>query len=176
MKYVWDGLDRSFVANPFRKVWPGKVVPVSVLGGAQVEHLLTIFQSPTGDFWIAYDQDLLGYYPASLFTLLKDGACEARWYGEVYNPHPEKKEPFKTEMGSGKHAEVGRPNVAYVRNPRYYDPFWFSVEPQGNLYTTPVVDACYTRSPLEPDPVSGGHLFTLGGPGGKEEKCAWPSP
>ena len=42
---------------------------MSALGGAQVEHLLTIFQSPIGDWWVAYDQELLGYYPASAFTM-----------------------------------------------------------------------------------------------------------
>ncbi len=180
MKYVWDGLDGSFVANPFRRVRPGQAVPVSVLGGAQVEHLLTIFQSPTADWWIAYNQDLLGYYPAGLFTLLNGGACEARWYGEVYNPHPENKVAVKTEMGSGKFAEVGRPDVAYVRNPMYYDTSWFSVEPQDIIFAQPFEASCYTRSPLEPDPASGGHLFTLGGPGGKaggkDSGCQWPFP
>ncbi len=60
MKYVWDGLDGHLVANPLRRVRPTQIVPVSVLGGAQVEHLLTIFQAPSGDFWIAYNQDLIG--------------------------------------------------------------------------------------------------------------------
>ena len=53
MKYIWDELDGTFVANPIRRVRPGQIVPVSVLGGAQVEHLLTIFQSPIGD-WTLY--------------------------------------------------------------------------------------------------------------------------
>lgn len=175
IKYIWDGLDGAFVANPARRVWPGGVVPVSALGGAQVEHLLTIFQSPLGDWWVAYGQELLGYYPASLFTLLNGGACESRWYGEVHNPRPDKG-AVTTEMGSGKFAEAGRPNVAYVRNPKYYDPFWLSVEPQDTVWAAPYILSCYTRSPQGPDPVSGGHIFNFGGPGGKDPGCNWPSP
>ena len=175
MKYIWDELDGTFVANPIRRVRPGQIVPVSVLGGAQVEHLLTIFQSPIGDWWVAYDQELLGYYPASTFTLLNGGACESRWYGEVYNPNPQKG-AVKTEMGSGKFAEAGRPNVAYVRRPAYYDTSWLSGEPTGIIFASPVEDSCYTRSKLDPDPVSGGQLFTFGGPGGKDPGCKWPFP
>ncbi|MEO5730334.1 MAG: neprosin family prolyl endopeptidase [Byssovorax sp.] len=175
MKYIWDELDGTFVANPLRRVHPGQVVPVSVLGGAQVEHLLTIFQSPIGDWWVAYDQELVGYYPASAFTMLNGGACESRWYGEVYNPDP-KNGAVKTGMGSGKFAEAGRPNVAYVRKPHFYDTSWFSVEPAGLKVTSPTELSCYTRSELDPDLVSGGQIFTLGGPGGKDPGCKWPFP
>jgi Neprosin len=173
-KYIWDGLDGMFVANPLRKVRPGQVVPVSVLGGAQVEHLLTIFQSPTGDWWIAFDQDLLGYYPASLFPTLSGGACTSAWYGEVYNPKPENG-AVRSEMGSGKFTAYDVPNVAYVRKPEFYDNSWLSVEP-GNRLMGPYEISCYDRSPLIPDPVSSGHMFTLGGPGGKEATCTWPFP
>ena len=175
MKYTWDELDGTFVANPIRRMRPGQIVPVSVLGGAQVEHLLTIFQAPSGDWWVAYDQELLGYYPASTFTLLSAGACESRWYGEVYNPDPENG-AVKTEMGSGRFAAAGRPNVAYVRRPEFFDTSWLSGEPTDLVFTQPKVDSCYTRSNLDPDPVSGGHIFTLGGPGGKAPGCKWPFP
>jgi Neprosin len=186
MKYMWDGLEGMFVANPARRVRPGQVVPVSVLSGAQVEHLLTIFQAPTGDWWIAYDQDLLGYYPASLFTILNGGACMSSWYGEVFNRHPEMG-AVKTEMGSGKFANAGRPDVAYVRSPKYFDPSWFSMEPEDMMYSTwtrPYEPSCYTRSTLDLDPVSGSRIFSFGGSGGfnlggSDESvppCKWPYP
>jgi Neprosin len=185
MKYMWDGLEGMFVANPARRVRPGQVVPVSVPNGAQVEHLLTIFQAPTGDWWIAYDQDLLGYYPASLFTILNGGACSSYWYGEVFNPHPDK--AVQTEMGSGQFASTGRPNVAYVRSPKFFDPSWLSVEPEDvpkATWMSPYEITCYTRSTLDPDPVSYGHIFTFGGPGGfnvggaggNPPPCKWPNP
>ncbi len=180
MKYIWDTLDGAFRVYNASVVRPGQIVPVSVLGGAQVEHLLTIFQVPTGDWWIAYGLNLLGYYPASLFTMLNGGACESRWYAEVYNPTPKAPDgtdqAVKTEMGSGKFAAVGRPNVAYVRNPTYYDTSWFSVEPKDLFFAKPVEESCYTRSKVDPDPVSGDRIFNFGGPGGKDPGCQWPFP
>jgi Neprosin len=185
--YMWDGMDGAFVANPSRRVRPGQIVAASVLRGAQVEHLLAIFQAPTGDWWIMYNQELLGYYPAKLFTMLNGGACESAFYGEVYNPNPdpnrpnpnnpnEKGGPVKTEMGSGRFSWEGRPNTAYIRNPKDYDASWFGVDPQDLRFMQPVVESCYTRSKLETDPASGDRVFTLGGPGGKDPGCKWPYP
>jgi hypothetical protein len=180
MKYHWDGLDGAFVANPVSLIRPGQIMPVSALGGAQVEHLFAIFQVPTGDWWIAHGLELLGYYPASLFTMLNGTACESRWYGEVPNPNPKAPngtvQAVKTEMGSGKFAEVGRPNVAYVRKPTYYDTSWFSVEPPDTFHATPEEKSCYTKSALVPDPMTGDPTFNLGGPGGKDPGCKWPFP
>jgi Neprosin len=173
-RYSWDELDGAFVPNPLRRTLPGQVVPVSVLGGATVEHLVTIFQAPSGDWWIAFDQDLLGYYPASKFTLLSGGACAIGWYGEVLNRNPPAG-AVPTEMGSGKHAAVGRPNAASVRKPEFYDTSWFSMAAQG-VDMPPNVPSCYTRSPLMLDPASGDIIFFLGGPGGKDPVCKWPNP
>ena len=174
-QYSWDGLDGQFVANPFRRYRPGQIVPVSALGGPQVEHLIAIFQAPTGDWWIAYRQELLGYYPAKLFTLLKGGACKSSWYGEVFNPDPENS-AVETELGSGKPAEVGRPHTAYVRNPTYYDLSWFGVEPTEDLFMGPYVPSCYTRSALLKSAAPWNSVFLFGGPGGKDPQCKWPFP
>ena len=174
-QYVWDGLDGEFVANPFRRYRPGQTVPVSAPGGTQVEHLIAIFQAPTGDWWIAYRQELLGYYPAKLFTMLKGGACMSTWYGEVYNPKPTKG-AVTTEMGSGKFAEVGRPYTAYVRNPKYYDLSWFGVEPKDGILPVPYVPSCYSRSALLKSAAPWDSVLLLGGPGGKDPQCKWPSP
>ena len=130
VRYSWDGMDGMFVENPFRLHQPGEKVPVSVLGGTQVEHFMAIFQMPiTGDWWIAYNGDLLGYYPASLFTMLNGGACGSAWYGEVLKDKPG--ETPKTEMGSGRFPEAGLLNAAYVRNPKYHDVSLFGVSNVG---------------------------------------------
>jgi hypothetical protein len=114
VRYRWDGIDGKFVANPFRVHHPGEKVPVSVVGGAQEEHLMAIVQSPSdGDWWIIYKGDVLGYYPGSLFTMLNGGACGSAWYGEVFNAAPGNSP--KTEMGSGNFPEAGMPNIAYIR-------------------------------------------------------------
>jgi hypothetical protein len=77
IKYTWDGLDGQFVPTPFRLYRPGQIVPVSKPGGTQVEHLLSIFQVPTGDWWLAYQHDLLGYYPARVLEGAKVVAVES---------------------------------------------------------------------------------------------------
>jgi hypothetical protein len=174
IRYDWDGLDGSFVANPSRRHRPGEVVPVSTLGGTQVEHLLSIFQVPLGDWWIAYQGELLGYYPASAFTRLNQGACRSNWYGEVYNPNP--RSTARTEMGSGQFADADLLYAAYVRNLTYYDPLWFGTEPEDGNAMIPNVPSCYSRSPLKLGLPPWNNYFLLGGPGGRNPECKWPSP
>lgn len=165
--FVWDEVDGAFVGNPLRRHQPGEKVPFSVVGGTQIEHLMAIFQAPgTGDWWIMYNGDLLGHYPATLFTMLNESACGSAWYGEVFNSA---RDPtVKTEMGSGKFAGSGMLNAAYVRNPTYYDLSWWDVEPEDDLHGGPYEPLCYDRSQLWD-----GVLF-LGGPGGKNPACKWP--
>jgi neprosin-like protein len=87
--------------------------------------VFAIFQGLTGDWWIAYQGDLLGYYPAGLFKTSNGGACRSLWYGEVARWKPASATAWpKTETGSGQFPEVGALYTAYVRNPRYYDPLW----------------------------------------------------
>ena len=117
---------------------------------------------------------MLGYYPAKLFTMLNGGACMSTWYGEVYNPDPT--QAIKTEMGSGKFAEAGRPSAAYMRKPTYYDLFWFGVEPKDGLRMEPYVTSCYTRTALVKGAAPLESVLILGGPGGKDPGCQWPSP
>jgi len=162
----WDGLDGRFVSNPLRLHHPGQKVPVSTPGGTQVEHLLMVFQSPAGDWWIAYNGDLLGYYPASLFTQLNQAGCGATWYGEVYNPQTGT--AVLTEMGSGKFAETGMSNAAHIRAPQYYDISWFTTEADDTSASLPYQPLCYDRSLI----FNG--IFFLGGPGSNNPACQWP--
>jgi hypothetical protein len=181
-RHVWDGADGQFVMNPLRRAHPGQVVPVSVVGGAQVEHLLSVFQVPSGDWWVAYQHELLGYYPARLFTRLNGGACRVAWYAEVYRPESapgfeNAHGAIKTEMGSGQFAEAELGRAAYVRNPRYYGEWWSTEIPDGNSTMDPNVPACYNHSKWDERVASQENaFFFLGGPGGNAPECRWPSP
>ena len=171
--YVWDGMDGQFVPNPFRRHQPGEIVEVSKLGETSIEHLLAIFQSLNSDWWIAFNGDLLGYYPANLFKMLKSGACRAAWYGENYNPKPGTAN--YTEMGSGLFAEAGLFNAAHIRNPLYYDQGWLAVKPKDEFYMSPVKPACYNRSALiHLGPPWDSSFVFLGGLGSKNPECVWP--
>ncbi len=173
VKYVWDGMDGTFINNPFRIHQPGQKVPVSVLNQSAVEHLTGIFQVSTGDWWIAYNGDLLGYYPASLFTMLNGNACRSAWYGEALN-RTSHNAPV-TEMGSGNFSEAGIFNAAYVRNPAYFDLNWLSVTPKDEFSMDPYEPLCYNRTILTyVGAPTFSSLFLLGGPGGKDPACKWP--
>ena len=153
LQYSWDNLDGAFVRYKESRTWPNQTVSFSTLGGPEVENPAAIFQSPKGDWWIAFGTELVGYYPAQLFTVLNGGACRTSWYGEVYQDANAK---VKTEMGSGRFAEAKRPFAAYVRNPRYYNLSWFGLEPQEGLFAEPNVPTCYSRTKLAKDVVPWG--------------------
>jgi hypothetical protein len=176
VQYHWDGWNGKFKKNPFRRYRPGQIVDVSVLAGTQVEHLVGIFQEPIhGDWWIFYKDDLLGYYPASLFKHLNTGACASAWYTEVARRTPLSPKNWpKTEGGSGQHAIAGPLLAAYVRNPTYVDMYyWPGMIPNDDPvlnWMNPYVKECYSR-----DALKDGYVF-FGGPGGKDPSCIWPPP
>ena len=173
LTYSWDNLDGAFVNFDKNHTLLNQPVSFSTLGGPQVEHPAAIFQNSTKDWWIAFGTELVGYYPAKLFTTLSGGACRTTWYGEVYQ---DTKAKVKTEMGSGRFAEKRRPSAAYVRTPSYYDLSWLWMAPQKLFVMEPAVSTCYSQTPLEPDVLPFDNIFFLGGPGENDTGCHWPSP
>jgi hypothetical protein len=172
LDFVWDVNKPGFVVNPASRYTIDSVVPVSTPGGAQVEHRVDIFQVPgTGDWWVAYNGWLLGYYPASLFTLLDKGACSANWYTEVADQKPGTAW-VQTEIGTGKYGHEAAPGeAAWVRQPLYLDMNWLLQEPKIDEPMVPINMACYTRSALIDLGLPLGKWFLAGGPGGYNPLC-----
>jgi hypothetical protein len=79
-------------------------------------------------------------------------------------------------MGSEQFADANLLYAAYVRNPMYYDLLWFGTEPEDGDSMTPHVPSCYSRSPLVLGLPPWNSYFLLGGPGGRDPGCKWPSP
>ena len=133
---------------------------------------------PNGDWWFSYNYEVLGRFPASVFTTLNKGACAAHVYGEVYNPNPQNGW-VKTEMGSGQFSTGAPDNVAWARQIRYFDATWaFANEPQTDnsvYWSKPYATECYDRSPLTYQG-SAGPIMLLGGPGGLDPVCAQKKP
>ncbi len=160
-----------------------EIVPASVPGiavGAQQEHRVDIIQAPsTGDWWIAHNGSLLGYYPASLFQMLNKGACRAAWYGEVYDPTPTNW--TANNLGSGEFPTAGFGYAAYVREPIYLDLQYTPLYPEDApdpdpqklrpFSIDPLVPECYTRSVLSVSAPPWSHYVYLGGPGGDAPGC-----
>ncbi|MCK6591380.1 MAG: neprosin family prolyl endopeptidase [Polyangiaceae bacterium] len=172
LDFVWDVNKPGFVPNPASLYAIDSIVPVSTKGGTQVEHRVDIFQVPTtGDWWIAYNGWLLGYYPSSLFTLLNKGACSANWYVEVADQKPGLAW-VETEVGTGEYGDQAVPgDAAWVRQPMYWDMNWLLQEPKIDRHMVPENKSCYTRSPLLDMGPLLGKRFLAGGPGGYNPQC-----
>jgi len=172
----WDTKSPGFVPNPYNTRYPlGSVVEVSIPGvkpvGKEVEHLVSIVQAPTGDWWLVYNGWFLGYVKGSLFTMLNKGGCSAEWYLEALDRKPGTAWA-ETEMGAGKFvAEAGPGEAARVRMPLYLDMNWVLSEPPVYYGVSPVNNQCYTRSKLMDLGLVLGKYFLAGGPGGYNSLC-----
>ncbi|XP_024004630.1 uncharacterized protein LOC18030932 [Eutrema salsugineum] len=94
--------------------------PVSEYRGQQYELGITIYQDGmTGNWWLLVFDEIVGYWPKSLFTKagLGDGASLASYGGEVYSPVNEK----SPSMGSGHFPSEGHSKAAYVNGIRVVD-------------------------------------------------------
>src|SRR5262249_23989427 len=144
----------------------------SELAGKQVEHLMGIFQMPgTGDWWLFYNDDLLGYYPRDMFPTLWNGACGSAYFGVAARrkPYAPKLWP-KTEIGSGQDGSAGaRLVTAYVRNPQYVDrDTWYpkAVTDEVGSFPPTTPPDCYSKLV----DLRNGYVF-LSGPGGYATYC-----
>ncbi len=180
-RYRWDGTDGKFVENPARfRHRVGEKVPVSVVGGQQIEHLAAIFQGLTGDWHIMYQGEILGSYPKTLFKSLNGlngAACRTSWYGEVARWTPPLPKPWPhTDIGSGKLPDPNdTSNTAYVRNPLFYDSTWIGLTAESELHGKMMEkESCYKSSEFQNGPLPGDRLFYLGGHGGNDPACVWP--
>jgi hypothetical protein len=171
----WDEKYAGFVPYYARPYGPGGEVPASLPGlGTQRENRIDIFQSAGGDWWIAHNGNLLGYYPANLFKQLNTGGCRAAWYGEVYDPTPT--DWTWTDMGSGApDLSAGYAYLAYVRNPMFRDYIYGPWHPGDCVLpeceAKPYDSKCYMRSPLLTYTSPWDYFFYLTGAGGDAMGC-----
>jgi hypothetical protein len=124
---------------------PGTILtPVSVLDGAQVEFYLRV-QLHEGKWWVRYNDEFVGYYPASLFSEngLRTSADRIHFYGET-NDDLAIEGMTPNDMGSGKFPIKGLElrTAAYMRflqvqetpegydRSRYKEPFTFVSDPK----------------------------------------------
>jgi hypothetical protein len=164
----WDPFFSGFVAAAGRPYPPGVALTVSTIGGPQYDHRFVI-QISNGNWWVGHAGNWLGYYPGSLFNLINAAACEALWYGEVYDPTPTNW--TWTDMGSGLLASTGYGNASYFRNPTYIATSGLSYWADGASNLSPNAAACYTRTNLLSGAAPFERYFYLGGPGGEASGC-----
>ncbi|GJY35503.1 putative neprosin [Tanacetum coccineum] len=89
--------------------------PVSKYNGQQYESVFMIWKDPrSGNWWLKLGSELIGYWPQTLFTDLRDHATTIEYGGEVYSENSGKH--TSTQMGSGHFPGEGFGKAAYARS------------------------------------------------------------
>ncbi|KAK1291010.1 hypothetical protein QJS10_CPB18g00855 [Acorus calamus] len=153
-----------------KKIVVGAVIePVSQSGWEEYQISLAVFRDiMTGNWWLQYGtNELVGYWPSSIFGPLGHMAEAVQWGGDVYSPKIGKKPHTHTGMGSGQYGmdTFGACSAAHMRvrdnSPTEYRP--------EKLAT--IIDEfdCYNYKfyPRHSEDRS----FYFGGPGGKDFLC-----
>lgn len=112
----YNALCPGFVQTSSRIAIGAAISPVSEPGGAQYDMTLLVWKDPKlGNWWLSYGDQLVGYWPAQLFTHLSDHATMVEWGGEVVDTRPAGVHTA-TQMGSGRFAADGFARASYFRN------------------------------------------------------------
>ncbi len=161
----WDGKYKGLIAAPGRPYAPN----IALAQGPQYESRFHI-QNYSGNWWIAHNNNWLGYYPGSLFDLITFQGCKAQFYGEVYDSTPSVW--TYTDMGSGYYPVSGLGKAAHMRNPYYTLPSGQSVwlDAFADLYPG-INPECYQTSPVYSAAAPWNVYFLLGGAGNNIFGC-----
>ncbi|WZZ69112.1 hypothetical protein YC2023_080482 [Brassica napus] len=94
------------------------ITRTSAFGGPQFDITIQIWKDQSsGNWWLGLgrNMELVGYWPAAIFTGLADHADKVEWGGEVLSQNSTGTNTI-LQMGSGEFAEKGFGKVAYVCN------------------------------------------------------------
>ncbi|KAG2290191.1 hypothetical protein Bca52824_049795 [Brassica carinata] len=156
----------GFVQTSNRITVGGTFKSVSKYDGIQIAVLVMIWKDGE-NWWLKVDEELVGYWPGSLFTSLGDGATIVQWGGEIVNLETDGKHT-STDMGSGHFADEGFKKASYFRNIMTVDGANTLREPQGVRPAT-TNNNCYNIK-TDDGRTSWRFNFFYGGPG-QNAKC-----
>ncbi|XP_023639384.1 uncharacterized protein LOC111830904 [Capsella rubella] len=108
----------GFIQTSSSIVIGGPISSVSSLGGRQFEITIHVWKDRQyGNWWLSLgpNNELVGYWPAEIFTTLADHAEVAQWGGEIVNSRPFDRHTM-TQMGSGRFPDEGFGRSSYFRN------------------------------------------------------------
>ncbi|KAJ0666576.1 putative neprosin [Helianthus annuus] len=158
----------GFVQTNNRIAIGAAISPTSSYNGGQFDISLLIWKDPKhGNWWLEFGSGVLvGYWPASLFTHLRDHASMVQFGGEIVNSQASGSHT-STQMGSGHFAGEGFGKASYFRNMQVVD--WDnSLIPLSNLKVVADNPNCYDiRGGI--NNVWGNYIY-YGGPG-KNPRC-----
>ncbi|CAH8341377.1 unnamed protein product [Eruca vesicaria subsp. sativa] len=151
----------GFVQTSNRIIVGGAFKSVSKYDGIQIAVLVIIWKD--GDYWwLKINKELVGYWPAKLFSSLGKEATNIDWGGEIVNEKTGGKHT-STDMGSGHFANEGYRKASYFRNLMTVDKTNTLREPQG-VFPITTNDNCYSIKAGR-NGTSWGFNFFYGGPG-----------
>ncbi|CAI9103281.1 OLC1v1001739C3 [Oldenlandia corymbosa var. corymbosa] len=148
----------GFVQITNRMVIGGAVVTT----GVQPEVTILIWKDVRQSvWWLQYNGVIVGYWPNSIFTLLKGTASLVEWGGEIINSNVNGIHTA-TDMGSGRFAQAGFRFASYFRN-------LLVVNNKNTLVFPPSIGSATTNSNCYNiavgKSVNWGYYFYYGGPG-----------
>jgi hypothetical protein len=192
-----DYRDKSI--DPMHLIAPNMILFPSTVQGPQFASRLTIEHeripnSDVGRWWIKFNGIRIGFYFDSLFydpisktNKWKDnGACEALWYGEAFNPGRDPKNagapvPNWPPMGSGNWAKDGLGLASFWAGMAYLDSAKTPQAPVNGITLDQAKGAttnagCYTSyGPVSLLPPFDSIIF-IGGPGSAAPNNTCPPP
>lgn len=126
----------------------------------KVDVNITVSQADNGDWLFLMDTQMLGYWPASLFTTLKDGADKISFGGQVYTPTDN-----SPPMGSGDFFGGNYPKTCYMHQVAVLNNQATHMSPDSS-HVEEVDSRCYYEG-YEELSQEDGYRFLFGGRGGK---------
>ncbi|XP_058763422.1 protein neprosin-like [Vicia villosa] len=146
----------------------GSIPKLSTYNGQQFGLPLKIMKDKNTGNWLLTigDGNIVGYWPATLFTHLKYVADEVHFGGEIVNAKATGSHT-STAMGSGHFAEEGYGKAAYIRNMQVIDSD-NNLIPLANPIYLASNPNCYNIQG-NTSPKWGDHIY-FGGPG-RSDKC-----
>ncbi|MFS7892312.1 putative neprosin [Helianthus anomalus] len=106
----------GFVQTNSKVCLGASIKPISTYNGKQYEIALLIWKDPNSkDWWLRVGTEVIGFWPAELFTDLHDRANRIDYGGEVYSATYSGTHT-STQMGSGHFQDEGYKKAAFARN------------------------------------------------------------
>jgi len=129
---------------------------------------LCLQDTNSGNWWLTCANNVIGYWPGTLFAYLKHSATAVQWGGEVHSPNVGKKPHTRTSMGSGQWASYLWAQACYHTNIRIKD---YSLQIKYPKYLSEYADEyeCYSTK-LHRKTYMSEPYFYFGGPG-QNSRC-----
>nr|CAB3492258.1 unnamed protein product [Digitaria exilis] len=144
--------------------------PMSIYGGLQYETDILVWKDTkgAGNWWLQVGDEIMGYWPSTIFSYLQISASYVAWGGEVYSPLAGQ---TSTDMGSGHFSGEGFGKASYMKNLQVVDSFNTLNPPLSGVGLASEQPNCYNVQ-SGTDSVNWGTYIFYGGPG-KNPSCPY---